>query len=96
MAKFEPFEAAALERSYSIETSAVVAHVLMTTALVHVHASIASRRERIAVMAGALETSIQICAFAVPTYSIPLVALVDVCLKNCCNYYRFLFFKLSQ
>lgn len=81
MTEFEPVEATALERSYGIETSAVVAHVLMTTALVHVHARIPSRRERIAVMTSALETSIQICALAVPTYSIPLVALVHVCLR---------------
>jgi len=83
MTEFEPVEAAALERPHGIETSAVVAHVLMTTALVHVHARVASRRERISVVTGALKTPIEICAFAVPTYSIPLVALVDVCsLRN--------------
>jgi len=82
MTEFEPVEAAAFERSHSIETSAVVAHILMTTAFVHVHARIASCRERIAVVTGALKTTVQICAFAVPTYSIPLVALVNVCSIN--------------
>jgi len=78
VAEFESIEAAALERSHSIETSTVVAHVLMTTTLVYVHARVASCREGIPVVADTLKTTVQVRAFAISTYPILLVALVHI------------------
>lgn len=81
MAEFEPIEAAALERSHGIETSAVVADVLMTTTLVYVYARVASCRERISVVTNTLKTTVQVRTFAISTYSISLVTLVHVCVS---------------
>lgn len=76
--QFESVGAVALERADGIQASAVVAHVRMAAALVNVHASVTGRRESVSVVADALETSIQICAFTVPANSISLVALINV------------------
>lgn len=78
MAQFESVKTGALERSHGVQTSAVVAHVRVSAALVYVHASIPGRRERISVMTNALETPVQIRALAVPANAFPLVALVHV------------------
>lgn len=78
MAQLESVEAAALERAHGIETRAVVAHVRMAATLVDVHARVTRSRERISVMANALETSVQIRTLTVPANRFPFVALVDV------------------
>lgn len=96
MAEFEPIEAAAFERSHGIETSAVVADVLMSTTLVYVYARVASRRERISVVTNTLKTTVQVRAFTISTYSISLVALVHVCVSIQFSLYFFSFFELFE
>lgn len=77
--EFEPIEAGTFERSHGIETSAVIAHIRVTTALVYVYARVASRGERVSVVTNALETPVQIRAFAIPAYSFSFVTFVNVC-----------------
>jgi hypothetical protein len=91
MTEFESVEAAALERSHGIETSAVVAHVLVAATLVYVNARVASCRQRIPVVTDTLKTTVQVRAFAISTYSISLVALVDVCLSIELSLYYYIF-----
>jgi len=78
LAQFEPVEADARERPDGIDARAVVAHVRLTAALVHVHARVPGRRPRVPVAAVALETAVQVGAPAVPADAVPLVALVHV------------------
>ena len=72
----------ALVRSHRVDASAVVANVRVALALVDVDARVAARRQRVAVLAHALERALEVVTLAVVANSRALATFVNVLAKK--------------
>lgn len=78
MTQFKSIKAIALERANSVETSTIITYILMATTFINIHAIVTTGRKSISVMAIALKTSVQICAFPISTNSFSFVTFVNI------------------
>lgn len=78
MAELESREAMALEASYSVNTSPIIAYVGMSWTFVRIHAGVSARCQLIAIMTDTLETALDIVAVSVLTDPNMFYALIHI------------------